>query len=109
MGIAFPGGIRALKNGLLSIDDQSANQTNGSVDIFNTSNMAGGPISTITGFADPESGSWGRLDVGTWQADMVSLRVDYAKPAASPQVRFSIGYGLLSGPADAFVFPAGNK
>ena len=109
LGIAFPGGIRALGNGLLSINDQSASQSNGSVYLFNASNMAGGPVSSITGFADPVSGSWARLDGATWQADITNGRVEYAKPSASPQIRYSIGSGVLGGPVDAFVFPAGNR
>ncbi len=109
LGIAFPGGIRALGNGLLSINDQSASQTNGSVEVFNGSNMAGGPVSTITGFADPVSGSWIKSDAATWQADISNQRVDYATLAGSPQIRYSIGVGVLQGPVDALVFPHGNR
>ena len=83
LGIAFPGGIRAFGNGMLSINDQSASQSNGSVHVFNTSNMAGGPIASITGFADPVSGSWIGSDAAMWQADITTQRVDFAKLVGS--------------------------
>ena len=70
--------------------------------------MAGGPISSITGFADPVSGSWGSSHDATWQADISNQRVEYAKPVGSPQVKYSIGSGVLLGPEDALAFPAGN-
>jgi hypothetical protein len=109
LGIGFPGGIRALGNGKLSINDQSTSQFNGSVHIFDTSNMAGGPIASITGFADPVSGSWIKSDAATWQADISNQRVEFAKLVGSPQIKYSIGYGVLQGPEDALVFPAGNR
>ncbi|MGB8519997.1 MAG: hypothetical protein WCD38_07500 [Candidatus Tumulicola sp.] len=108
LGIDFPGGIRALGNGKLSINDQSTSQTSGTVHIFNTSNMAGGPISTITGFDDPVSGSWVKSDAATWQADITTQRVDFAKLTGSPQIKYSVGAGVLQGPEDALVFP-GNR
>ena len=103
LGIAFPGGIRSLGKGLLSINDQSSSQSDGSVQIFDTSNMAGGPISSITGFADPVSGSWNKADTAMWQADITDQRVDYATLAGTPQIRYSIGSGVLYGPVDALV------
>ncbi len=109
LGIAFPGGIRAFGHGLLSINDQSSSQFDGSVHIFDTSNMAGGPISSITGFADPVSGSWAKSDAATWQADISNQRVEYASLVGSPQIKYSIGSGVLLGPEDAFVFPAGSR
>ena len=109
LGIAFPGGIRAFGNGMLSINDQSTSQFDGSVHIFDTSNMAGGPISSITGFADPVSGSWVNSDAAMWQADISNQRVEYAKLTGSPQIKYSIGAGVLEGPEDAFVFPSGNR
>ena len=109
LGIAFPGGIRAFAKGLLSINDQSSSQSDGSVQIFNTSNMNGGPISTITGFADPVSGSWIKSDHAMWQADITNQRVDYAKLVGTPQIKYSIGYGVLQGPVDAFIFRAGDR
>jgi hypothetical protein len=116
LGIAFPGGIRALGNGLLSINDQSTSQFNGSVHIFNTANMSGGPLRSITGFADPVSGSWTTsvstetaADKATWQADISNQRVEYATLVGNPQIKFSIGSGVLLGPVDAFVFPASNR
>jgi hypothetical protein len=108
LGIAFPGGIRAFGNGLLSINDQSTSQYDGSVHIFDASNMAGGPISSITGFADPVSGSWVNSDLAMWQADITNQNVEHATLAGNPQIKYSIGSGLLQGPVDAFVFPAGN-
>ena len=99
------GFIRAFGNGTLSINDQSTSQTNGSVHIFDTSNMAGGPISSITGFADPVSGSWVKSDAATWQADITNQRVDFAQLVGSPQIKYSIGAGILQGPVDALVFP----
>jgi hypothetical protein len=106
LGIAFPGGIRAFGDGMLSIDDQSTSQTNGSVQIFNTANMAGGPVSSIPGFDDPVSGSWNKRGLETWQADITTQRVDYAKLTGSPQIKYSIGSGVLQDPIDAFVFPS---
>ena len=109
LGIAFPGGIRAFGKGLLSINDQSASQFDGSVHIFDTANMAGGPISSMTGFADPVSGSWNKADKAMWQADISNQRVEYAQLAGSPQIRFSIGAGVLYGPVDALVFRTGDE
>ena len=105
LGIQFPGGIRALGNGQLSINDQSNNQASGSVEIFNTANMGGGPVSTITGFYDPVSGSWNKRDMETWQADITSQLVYYAKLTGSPQIKYAIGAGVLQGPIDALLFP----
>ncbi|HXO18215.1 MAG TPA: hypothetical protein VN909_08585, partial [Candidatus Dormibacteraeota bacterium] len=90
--------------GLLSINDQSSSQSGGSVQIFDTSNMAGGPIASITGFADPVSGSWDRSDKAMWQADITDQRVDFASLAGTPQIKYSIGSGVLYGPVDALVF-----
>ncbi|MGC1761083.1 MAG: hypothetical protein WA742_17185 [Candidatus Cybelea sp.] len=109
LGIAFPGGIRALGKGLLSINDQSVSQFSGSVQIFQTSNMAGGPIARMTGFADPVSGSWNSSHTATWQADISNQSVEFAKLLGSPQIKYSIGAGVLEGPEDALFFPAGNK
>ena len=109
LGIAFPGGIRAFGKGLLSINDQSVSQFDGSVHVFDTANMAGGPISSMTGFADPVSGSWIKSDKAMWQADISNQRVEYAKLKGSPQIRYSIGGGVLYGPIDALVFPTGDR
>jgi len=109
LGIAFPGGIRAFGKGLLSINDQSASQFDGSVYVLDRNNIAGGPISSMTGFADPVSGSWIKSDKATWQADISNQRVEYAKLVGSPQIKYSIGAGVLYGPVDALVFPAGNR
>ena len=108
LGIAFPGGIRTLAHGMIAINDQSATQSNGSVQIFNSANMAAGPVSTITGFADPVSGSWIKSDAATWQADIVNQTVDFAKVAGTPQIKYSLGAGILYGPEDTLVFPSGN-
>jgi streptogramin lyase len=109
LGIAFPGGIRAIERGRLSINDQSTSQFDGTVQIFDTSNMAAGPVKTITGFADPVSGSWGPNDKGTWQADISNQNVEFAQPKGSPQIKYTIGGGVLQGPVDAYVFPAGDR
>ncbi|MFY9631792.1 MAG: hypothetical protein WAJ94_09340 [Candidatus Cybelea sp.] len=109
LGIGFPGGIRAFGKGLLSIDDQSVNQASGSVQVFQASNIVAGPIARISGFADPVSGSWGRSDTATWQADITNQRVEYAKLLGSPQIKYFIGAGVLQGPEDALVFPVGNR
>ncbi|MGB6521174.1 MAG: hypothetical protein WBE83_05325 [Candidatus Cybelea sp.] len=109
LGIGFPGGIRAFGKNLLSIDDQSVSQANGSVQIFQASNMVAGPIAKISGFADPVSGSWGRSDTATWQADITNQRVEYAKLLGSPQIKYWVGAGVLQGPEDAVVFPVGNR
>ena len=93
---------------MIAIDDQSATQSNGSVQIFNSANMAAGPVSTITGFADPVSGSWIKSDAATWQADIVNQTVDFAKVTGTPQIKYSLGAGILYGPEDALVFPSGN-
>jgi hypothetical protein len=108
LGIAFPGGIRSFGKGMLSINDQSASQFDGSVHIFDSANMAGGSVSTITGFADPVSGSWTKSHVATWQADISNQSVEYAKLKGSTQIKYSIGAGVLWGPEDALVFPNGN-
>ena len=44
-----------------------------------------------------------------WQADITNQRVDFATLVGSPQIKYSIGYGVLQGPVDALVFPAGNR
>jgi hypothetical protein len=108
LGIAFPGGIRSFGKGMLSINDQSASQLDGSVHIFDSANMAGGSVSTITGFADPVSGSWTKSHVATWQADISNQSVEYAKLKGTTQIKYSIGAGVLWGPEDALVFPNGN-
>jgi hypothetical protein len=109
LGIAFPGGVRALKKGLISINDQSNSQYNGVVYVFNTANMAGGPISTITGFADPASGSWNISDGATWQADISNQDVEFAKLLGNPQIKYAVGSGVLQGPIDALIFPSGSR
>ncbi len=109
LGIAFPGGIRAFGKGLLSINDQSTSQFDGSVRIFDTSNMNAGPISSITGFDDPVSGSWNKAGTAMWQADITDQRVYYATLTGSPQIRYSVGAGILYGPIDALVFRTGDK
>ena len=110
LGIAFPGGIRAFGNGLALHQRPKREPVRRKRLISSTrNNMAGGPISSMTGFADPVSGSWNKADKAMWQADISNQRVEYAQLAGSPQIRFSIGAGVLYGPVDALVFPAGNR
>ncbi len=109
LGIAFPGGIRAFGKGLLAINDQSNSQFDGSVHIFNAADMAAGPIASITGFADPVSGSWTRDHAATWQADITNQDVEFAKLLGSPQIKYAIGLGVLQGPVDALIFPSGSR
>jgi hypothetical protein len=109
LGIAFPGGIRSFGNGMLMINDQSSSQFDGTVNIFDSSNMAAGPVSTITGFADPVSGSLTASHKATWQADISNQRVEYAQIGGHQKVKFAIGAGELYGPEDAVLFPSGNR
>jgi hypothetical protein len=109
LGIAFPGGIRSFGKGMLMINDQSSSQFNGTVNIFDSSNMAAGPVSTISGFADPVSGSLIASHTATWQADISNQRVEYAQIGGNQRIKFSIGAGELYGPEDAVVFPSGNR
>ena len=109
LGIAFPGGIRILGNGLISINDQSTSQFNGLVQIFNRANMTAGPVSTISGFLDPVSGSWTVSGQATWQADISNLQVDYATLTGTPQIKYAVGAGVLLGPVDALIFPVNKK
>jgi hypothetical protein len=109
LGIAFPGGIRSFGKGMLTINDQSSSQFDGTVNIFDSSNMAAGPVSTISGFADPVSGSLTKSHKATWQADISNQVVEYAQLGGSQKIKFSIGAGTLLGPEDAVVFPSGNR
>jgi hypothetical protein len=109
LGIQFPGGIRSFGNGQLSINDQSNSQFDGTVDVFDSSNMAAGPTSIITGFADPVSGSWLKSHKATWQADISNAVVEFAKVAKTPAIQYSVGAGVLWGPEDAVIFPAGDR
>jgi hypothetical protein len=109
LGIQFPGGIRALRDGRLSINDQSNDQFSGSVHIFDKSNLNAGPLWSITGFADPASGSWSERDKATWQADITHQDVEFAERKGPTQIKYSIGGGVLQGPIDAVIFPEGNS
>ena len=109
LGIAFPGGIRSFGKGMLMINDQSNSQFDGTVNIFDSSNMAAGPVSTVSGFADPVSGSIITSHKATWQADISNQRVEYAQLGGSQKIKFSIGAGVLQGPEDAVVFRTGNR
>jgi hypothetical protein len=109
LGIAFPGGIRSFGKGMLMINDQSNSQFDGTVNIFDSSNMAAGPVSTVSGFADPVSGSIITSHKATWQADISNQRVEYAQLGGAQKIKFTIGAGVLQGPEDAVVFPSGNR
>jgi hypothetical protein len=109
LGIAFPGGIRSFGKGMLEINDQSQSQFDGNVYVFDSANLAAGPVTTITGFADPVSGSLTKLHNATYQADISNANVEYAKITGNPHIEYSIGDGVLWGPVDAIVFPSGNR
>lgn len=68
-----------------------------------------GPISSIAGFADPVSGSWDKSDKAMWQADITAQLVDFASLAGTPQIKYSIGSGVLYGPVDALVLRTGDR
>jgi hypothetical protein len=83
---------------------------NGGAVIATISDVVGPrPILTITGFADPVSGSWNPSDGATWQADLTNQNVELAKLVGSPQIKYAIGSGVLEGPVDALVFPSGSR